>query len=274
VNTTSNPVGEAATDFSETPVFEGLARLGYVARGVIYGLIGILAIRIAQGFGGPKPNQQGAMRTIADQTFGHALLVVLAIGLAGYAIWRLLQAGVGHTPEAGHHSAAERLGALGSGLAYAGFALLAVGILSGSSSSSKTKPSKTTHDVFGWPGGRWLVAIAGLVFIGIACYQAYLGLSRRFLKYSKTEDMGPGVKKAFTAIGATGLVARGVAFLLIGIFLVKAAIDYKAKEAVGIDGALLRLTNHSYGTVALVVVAIGLIAFGLYSVADSRYRRI
>jgi hypothetical protein len=260
--------------FTETRTFELLARAGYVARGVIYLLIGALAIRLAQGIGGPRPSQQGALRTISHQPFGKTLLIVMAIGLGGYAIWRLLQALVGQTPEHGRHSFGDRVGAAGSGLAYLAFCVLAISELRGTAGSSSAKTKETTARVLEWPAGRELVGAAGLLFIGIAAYQAYLGLSRKFLKDSKTGEMGLRMRDAFTLIGLVGIVARAVAFLLIGIFVAKAAWDYKPSEAVGIDGALARLTQHAYGTTALIVVAVGLIVFGVYSILDSRFRKI
>ena len=269
-----NAAERNAEAFTETPLFEGLARAGYVARGVIYALIGVLALRLADGVAAPKPNQQGAMQQLVQQRYGHALLLATAIGLGGYAIWRLAQALVGHTPEYGRHSAMDRLGAVGSCAAYAAFCGLAISVLRGTGGNTSQQPKETTAGVLTWPAGRELVAAAGLLFIGIAAYQAYLGLSKKFLEYSKTGEMSHGMLKAFTAIGRTGLVARAVAFALIGIFVLKAAYDHSPKDAVGIDGALLRLTQHAYGTTALIVVAAGLIAFGAYSIADARYRKI
>jgi hypothetical protein len=270
----TNTASREATAFTDTPVFEGLARAGYAARGVIYALIGVLAFRLARGTGDARPNQQGAMNKIAHQPFGHALLIAVAIGLAGYAIWRLAQALVGHTPEYGRHSAMDRIGAAGSFVAYAAFAVLAVTILHGSAQNSSSKPSKTTAGVLHWPAGRELVGAVGLLFIGIAVFQAYLGLSRKFLEYSKTAEMGEATLRAFTWIGRIGLTARAIAFALIGLFTLKAARDYNPHDAVGLDGALARLTNHAYGTAALIVVALGLIVFGIYSFADARYRKI
>jgi Domain of Unknown Function (DUF1206) len=271
---TTDQVRASATSFTETSVFEGLARAGYAARGVVYALIGLLAIRLAQGLETKRPSQQGAMQEIADQPFGQTLLVLTAIGLAGYALWRLTQAVVGHTPEYGQHSAMDRAGAVGSGIAYAGLCVLAITVLRGTAGNSSAKTKQTTAGVLDWTGGRWLVGAVGLAFIGIALYQAYLGLSKKFLEYSKTGQMTPGVLKAFTALGVAGLVARAVAFALIGIFVFKAAYDYSPKDAVGIDGALARLTEQTHGTTALIVVAAGLIAFGAYSIADARYRKI
>jgi hypothetical protein len=128
--------------------------------------------------------------------------------------------------------------------------------------------------VLGWPGGQWIVAAAGVVFIGVALYQGYKGVSRKFLEEDKTGQMSPFVKRCFTRIGVVGHLARMVAFGLIGIFVLKAAIDFAPKKAVGLDGALEKLARQTYGTFLLAVVAAGLIAFGLYSIADARYRRI
>jgi hypothetical protein len=270
----ANTLPRTTRSFTETPLFEVLARAGYAARGVIYGLIGVLAFRLAEGLGGARPSQQGAMQRIAHQPFGHALLLLTAIGLGGYALWRFTQAFVGHTPEYGEHSALDRAGALGSGIAYAGFCVLAITVLRGSAGNSSAKPRQTTAGVLHWPAGREIVFAAGALFLGIALYQAYLGLSKKFLTYSKTGTMSEPVLRAFTLIGVVGLVARAVAFALIGVFVVKAARDYTPKDAVGIDGALARLLQHSYGTAALLVVACGLIAFGAYSIADARFRKI
>jgi hypothetical protein len=270
----SHSVSHDATSFTETKLFALLARSGYVARGAIYALIGLLAFRLAEGLGTARPSQQGAMDKIAHEPFGHALLLLTAIGLGGYALWRLTQALVGHTPEYGRHSAMDRIGALGSFVAYAAFCVLAITVLHGTASNSSSKPRTTTAGVLRWPAGRELVGAVGVLFLGIAVYQAYLGLSKRFLKYSKTSEMGSGTLRAFTTIGVLGLVARAVAFALIGLFTLKAARDYAPKDAVGIDGALTRLTHHTYGTGALIVVALGLIVFGVYSLADARYRKI
>ena len=269
----NSSASEHADTVTSTGIFEGLARAGYVARGVIYLLIGVLAIQLARGVGGENPDQEGALRLIAGQVFGRVLLVIVAVGLAGYAVWRATQALVGHSPEAGSHSTLDRVGAAGSAAAYAVFCAAAIAILSGSSGGG-SQPSAATADVLGWPAGRLVVSLAGVVFLVVGGYQAYLGVSRRFLKDSKTMYMTPETLRAFTGIGTVGLLARGVTFSLIGIFFLKAAIEYDPREAVGLDGALQRLTTHSYGTAALAVVASGLIAFGVYSIIDARFRKI
>jgi hypothetical protein len=266
----------AAHKSTNGPAFEALARTGFVARGVIYGIIGLLAIQVAVRAGGGQPaNQRGALETVQRQPFGHWLLIVVAIGLGGYALWRFVQAFFGHGPEGGGDpSTFGRIAAAASGCAYAAMCALAVSILLGASSQTSSNPHKSAAGVLGWPGGQWIVGIAGAAFIGVALYQGYKGVSRKFLDEDKTGEMGPITLRWITRIGVVGHLARMVAFGLIGIFVVKAAIDYAPRKAVGLDGALSKLAHQSYGTFLLVLVAAGLCAFGVYSIADARYRRI
>jgi uncharacterized protein DUF1206 len=128
--------------------------------------------------------------------------------------------------------------------------------------------------VLGWPAGQILVAIAGLVIIGVGLQQGYKGIKKKFLEHAKTEQMSEGVERAFTTLGLAGHLARMVVFALIGYFLLRAAIDYDPHKAVGLDGALKALSQASYGPLLLGVVAAGLIAFAAYSVADARYRKV
>ena len=259
--------------FVNSSAFEALARAGFVARGLVYAIIGVLALKLAFGHGGKLTNQQGALKTVAHQPFGTVLLVLVAIGLGGYSLWRVVRAAIGHGPE-GSDTGFERVAALASGLAYGALCALAVEIVVSGHSGTSGSPKKATAGVFGWPGGTWIVGIAGGVMIGVALYQGYRGISHRFLKDSKVEQMKPEVKKWITRLGTVGHLARMVVFGLVGIFLVKAAIDYNPKQAVGLDGALAKLTHYSYGPVLLGIVAAGLIAFAVYSLSDARYRRI
>ncbi len=259
-------------DLAGAKVLGWLARAGLLARGAVYLIIGVLALELALGIGGKAANQQDALKAIAEQSFGRVLLILLAIGLAGYALWRLARAAVGHGAEQ-RDSGLDRLAALASGVAYGILCVTAVQIVAGSTSSSGT-PKEATGGVLGWSGGTVLVTIAGVALIGVAVYQAYKGLGRKFLEDAKTGEMSPSVRKAYTALGVFGLVARAVIFALIGYGLIKAAIDYDPQEAIGLDGALRELADSSYGPVLLGVVAAGLAGFALYSMADARYRKI
>jgi hypothetical protein len=118
------------------------------------------------------------------------------------------------------------------------------------------------------------VGAIGAVFLIVAGDQAYLAISRRFLDDAKTGEISRPVRRAYMAVGVAGLGARAVAFGLIGTFFIKAAVEYDPHEAVGLDGALTRLTTHAYGPALLIVVACGLILFGVYSLADARLRKI
>jgi hypothetical protein len=265
-------VEQQGESVARAPQFEWLARAGLVARGVVYAVIGILALKLALGDGGKATNQQGALKTIADRPFGKTLLVLVAIGLAGYAIWRLVRAAIGHGPEQSDDTQ-DRIAGLASGIAYAILCVTAVKILIGGGTGSGT-PKEATGGVLDWTGGPLLVGMAGVVLIGVAGYQAYKGLKKKFLENSKTEQMSGKVQRVFTALGVFGHVARAVVFTLIGYGLIKAAIDYDPDKAVGLDGALLKLANASYGPWLLGIVAAGLIGFAAYSVADARYRRV
>jgi hypothetical protein len=260
-------------DVARSRQFEWLARAGIATRGVIYAIIGVLAIKLALGSGGETTNQQGALAEIAKQPFGKALLILMAIGLAGYAIWRLVRAAIGHGPEASDDTK-ERIDGLVSGIGYISLFITAVSILIGSGSGGSGGPDKATSGVLGWPGGQILVGIAGLIIIGVGLEQGYKGLTEKFLEKSKTERMSENAKRSFSALGIFGHLARMVVFALIGYFLVRAAIDYDPDKAIGLDGALAALRDASYGPILLGIVAAGLIGFAAYSIADARYRKV
>ncbi len=269
--TAARPGGEAAVNRDE---FAWPARAGLAARGLVYGVIGLLAIEVATGSGGKDTNQQGALQTIAQQTFGEVLLIAVAAGLAGYAAWRITVAVVGHGQRE-TYSAFERFSAAASGLVYAALCVTAVKILAGSSSgSNSTAPKSATAGVLGWTAGPELVGLAGVVLICVGIYQGYKGLTAKFLDEADTLRMGRGPEHLYTVAGVFGHVARAIVFLLVGYGLVRAAADYEPRKAIGLDGALNELARSSFGPVLLGFVAAGLIGFGLFSLADSRYHRI
>jgi hypothetical protein len=272
-----SPVYEARSAgdrFVDTKLFAALSRAGFVARGLVYAIVGVLAIDLATGHGGKITDQQGALKTVEHQPFGHFLLALLAVGLGGYALWRLFRGVLGRGPE-GADSGLERLGSLVSGLTYALMCAIAVGLLMGSSSSGSSGNTKqTASGVFSWPGGRWIVLAAGIVTLGVALYQFVRGIRKKFLDDDKTEQMGHATKTWITRAGMVGHIARAVVFALVGTFLVRAAIDYRANEAIGLDGALAKLYDRPFGPWLLGAVAAGLVAFGIFSITEARYRRI
>jgi hypothetical protein len=241
---------------------------------VVFGVIGVLAFEVALGSGGKATNQQGALATIARQPFGVVLLVIVAIGLAGYALWRLVSAAVGPR-DSSDDGVRERVPALASGIVYAALCFTALKILfDGHATSSASNPKHATAGVLGWPGGPALVTIAGLILIGVGLYQGYQGVARKFCDDARTDEMGTGVRRAYTTLGVFGFLARMVVFLLVGYGVIKAALDYDPRNAIGLDGALQKLAHSSDGPALLGIVAVGLIGFALYCIADARYRRL
>lgn len=241
---------------------------------MVYGVVGVLAFKVAIGAGGRTESQTGAFQTIAHQSFGEVLLIVLAIGLAGYAIWRLIE-GVTASPADGERTdeVRRRVSALASASAYAVLCYGAIEIIAGAQTSGGS-PKHATAGILGWPGGPVLVTIAGLVAIGVGLYQGYKGVARRFEDQSHTEQMAERTRQAFAALGVVGHVARAVIFILVGYGLIKAALDYSPKKAIGLDGALQKLAHASGGPLLLGMVALGFLAFALYSIADARYHKV
>jgi hypothetical protein len=272
VTTAQADARSAGNGFVNTRAFEILSRAGFVARALIYGIIGALAFGVAVGHGGKITDQQGLFRTIEQHPLGHVLLTLLAIGLGGYSLWRLFRAVLGHGPE-GADRGIDRLGALGSGIVYGVLCAVAVQILT-TSGASGGGAKQTASDVFSWPAGRWLVGLAGVVLGVVAIYQFVRGALRKFLDDSKTEQMSPTFERWFTVFGTIGHIARAIVFALVAVFLVKAAVDVDANEAIGLDGALAKLYNGTGGPFLLGVVAFGLVVFGGFSLVEARYRRV
>ena len=253
-----------------------LARTGLVAKGVSYGLVGVLAVALALGAGGQATSRQGALEKLATHGFGKVVLALLAFGFAAYAIWRFVQAAAER--ESGEPAKAwgKRAGYVGRGLIYAGLTASAVKLLfgSGGGQSQTGKAHKTTAMVLSWPAGTWLVGLAGAVIVGVGLWNLYRGIARKFEDRWRTGEMDEQARKWGSRAGLAGHAARGVVFSLIGIFLVRAAIDYNPKEAVGLDGALRKLAAADYGPYLLGLTAAGLVAYGLYCFVDARYRDV
>jgi hypothetical protein len=260
-------------DVVQSTAFETFARAGFVARGFVYALIGALAVSLAVGLGGKATNQQGALETVARKPLGHALLSAVAAGLAGYSLWRLVRAVLGRGPEAGKDSLVDRVAALGSGVFYG---LLAYGtveiLLAGHAAAGNMR--RNTAGIFGWPAGRWLILVAGLVMLVVGAYQGYRAVTAEFLDDAKTGEMGVRTQRAFSTVAVIGHLARMVVFGLVGLFLAVAAIQYDPNKAVGLGGVLARLLREPGGNALMGLVAAGLVAFGIYSAADARYHRL
>lgn len=261
-------------ELAQSPWVERLGRLGLVAKGVLYGIVGVLALAIPLGIGGKTTDREGALRTVASVPLGEVLLFALATGFAGYAIWRFAQAFLDRDDEGnGLKAVAKRVGYLGRGLLYAGSAFIALAIVGGLGSGGSNEREETAM-VLDWPLGRWLVGAIGAAFLVAGAYNLYRSLTGKFRKHLREEEMC-GTERGWTVlVGVVGHAARAVVFGLIGLFLTRAAWQYDPREAIGVDGALRKVAAQPYGGALLAAVALGLIAYGLYCLVQARYREV
>jgi hypothetical protein len=249
------------------------ARLGFLAKGLVYALIGLLAVQVAFG-GSGRTDQKGALQTIADKPGGSIVLWLMVVGFAAYAVWRLSEAVWGRRDETDEKKrTAKRIGSAINGLVYLFFGVLAFKTVTGSSSSSSSS-SDVTAKVLEWPGGQALVFIAGLVVMGIAVGLTARGLKTDFEKHLNTGQMSRTTFTAVRRLGQVGYVCRGAVFALIGVLVCKAAMDHQPGKAQGFDVALKSLAGAPGGQVMLVVAGLGLVCFGAYCWAEARYRRL
>jgi hypothetical protein len=267
---------DALEDAAESSWLERLARAGLVARGLLYVVVGILAVQVAAGHGEARADKQGALQTVVRQPFGRLLVLLLAVGFAGYAAWRFVEAAVGPPGEDDPRKAkVKRVGCAARGVLYTFLFASAVKLFIWSKDATDQRPEADwTARVLDWPAGIWLVQAAGLVAIGAGVYVGWRGLSGKFRKGLKSVEMGRAERVWIRGVGTVGMVARMLVTVLIGVFLITAARQHDPAQAVGIDGALRRLAERSYGPALLVLVACGLAAYGLYSFAEARYRRV
>lgn len=269
-----NQAKQVAQDAAANPWVERLARLGFAAKGIVYALVGLLAAQAAFGSGGQKTDTQGALQTIVTQPFGRILLSFVALGLLGYALWRFVEAAA--DPEQKGSDAKgilQRCSYAGNGLIYAGLALTAVRIVLGSRDSSNASQDWTAR-LLAQPFGQWLVGTAGALVIGLGFYQFYAAYKATFRQQLKLAEMSKAEQGWTVRIGRLGLAARGVVFGVIGFFLIQAARQSNPNQARGLGGALTSLEQQPYGSWLLGIVAIGLIAYGIYYLIQARYRQI
>jgi hypothetical protein len=260
-----------------SPLIEKLARIGYATKGAVYIIVGVLATLAAFHAGGRATDSQGAFKEILARPLGDVLLGVVAVGLAGYSIWRFTQGIIDAEGKGGDlKGLAIRVGYCFSGLVHGGLAVsaarLALGLGGGGDGNEDER--ELTAIGMSLPFGPLLVGLVGGGLILFALYQIYKGFSLKFRKRLEVGAMD-GLENEWTKrSGQIGLTARGVVFSLTGIFLIKAAMDYNPNEAGGISDALRALEATPLGPWLLAVVAIGLAAYGGYMLIEAKYHRI
>jgi hypothetical protein len=262
---------------SASPWIEGLGRFGYAAKGIVYLIVGGLALQAALGQGGQVTDQKGALTTIAEYPFGKIVLASLFVGLLGYAIWRAVQ-GIFDTENHGSEPKGLALRALEGGVAiiYVGLAISALRIAMGASGGSSS-----TQQTQGWtawlmdhPFGVWLVGLVGAAVVVNGIAQFLRAFSDKLTEKLHRDEMSATQIEWVTRIGRAGYAARGVAFVVIGGLLIGAAMHHNPQEAQGLDGALATLAQQPFGPYLLILVTAGLAAYGLFALVEARYRRM
>ncbi len=265
----------AGRQAANSPAMKWLARAGFLARGIMYAVIGWIALQIAFGKSGQQADKNGALHTLSSTPFGAAALWLLVVGFFGMALWRLSEAVYG-APGAGGREAKARLGALARAVLYAvtGYGVLKYAIGMGAPQPSNQQSVDLTAALLRQPGGQALVVVAGLVLIGAGLAQAYQYWRMRFRKDMRLSQARARTRRIVEWLGRAGGVARGIVFVTAGAFLVMAAVRYQPRQAKGIDSSLRALAATPAGPWVLVLVAIGLIMFGAFSCCEARWRRV
>jgi hypothetical protein len=256
---------------SNSPAAHFLARAGLTARGVIYILVGWVAVLVALGHSSREADQQGALQLLAGKPYGLVSLWLLAIGFAAYALWRLSEAAFGVSGEPG---TGPRLKSLARAVIYAGLSYLAFTVIAGKAGSQSGKQQDFTANAMHHPAGRLLVGVVGLIVVICGIVLVVEGLHKKFMKHLETSRMRPQTRRAVRLLGMTGTIARGVVFGLAGVGVIAAAVTHKASESGGIDKALLTLRNQPFGEFLMLLAALGLLIFGIYGLCEARWRRV
>ena len=256
------------------PWVSRLARLGYVAKGVIYVVIGFLALREALGAGGKTTDPSGAMASIGSQPLGGAMLALLAAGLACYALWKLVQGVLDADGKgSGPHGILRRVGFVGSAAIHGAFAFTAAQSIFGAEDSAEDAAAASAM-AYGPPFGRILVALVGLGVVGVGLYQLYAAYKAKFREDLRLDAMSDRERLWVTSAGRVGTAARALAIGLAGAFVLLAAYQSDPRETRGLGAALETIQHQPLGPYMLGAIALGFLVYGAFMFAIARYRRI
>ena len=255
-----------ARDVHSSDAVDALARLGLASRGLVWLVVGLLALSVARG-DRARADQQGALRAIADQPLGEVLLVVLVVGFVGYAVWQALNAAVGREDT-------RKRGESGlKALLYGALAASVVRFLVAEQESRADPTSSLTARLIEQPGGRWLVALAGVAVVLLGGYLVSRALKGSHFKKIECWRVPDGQSRWALRLGTVGLVGRGLVLALVGVFLLTAGVQADPREARGLDAALHELAQQPHGRVLLAVAAAGLLAYAAWSFVEAAFHR-
>ncbi|MDP9101968.1 MAG: DUF1206 domain-containing protein [Actinomycetota bacterium] len=247
------------------------ARAGLTARGLVYLLVGLLAVLVARG-GEAHLDQRGALAQVLNKPLGPWVVGGMAGGFAAYAVWRLSEAAFGVTGQG--RKKGPRLQSLVRGLVYGFLSYSAVKLLQGSREAQGNQQRDYAASVMAHSGGRWLVGLVGAIVVAVGLFMVYEGATAKFMRYFPAGGMAPAVRKVLRVLGAVGSIARGLVFGLAGALVLAAAWTYDPNKARGLDGALKTLRDGPHGQGLLLAAATGLVAFGVYGLGEAAFRRV
>lgn len=278
VNKNAHRAEYTAQNAATGPWMTGLARFGYAIKGIVYLIIGGLALKLAIGHGGAATDQRGALQTIYEQPFGKFLLIIVGVGLVGFALWSFIQA-IFDTEGKGTKAKGmlARVGYAAVGLAYALLAFGAFQLALGTGNvgqHSSTTTQDWTARLLKLPFGQAIVVIVGLIVLGVAFYLFNKAYSAKFQNRLALTGRPARLRRWVVDLGRLGYAALGVVFTIMGIFLVVAALQHDPSQAKGLDTALQELLHQPFGPLLLGIVALGLFCYGIYSLIEARYRRV
>ena len=267
--------GDKAEQVGDSKALEVLARVGLVAYGVVHFLIGWLALQIAWGLSGRESaDTSGAMKTLADQPFGQVLLWLVAVGLAALALWQASAVTWGYRNLEGAERVRKQITSGAKAVVFAALGYSAGAAALGAGSSSAQSQQQATSGVLGWPGGRVIVIVAGLVIIGVGVAAIVKGVRKSFAEEIDTSPLSPTLRTAVARLGQVGYIAKGLALGVVGGLLSYATLTFDPRKVQGLDGAMHTILAQPFGRFLLTAVALGFAAFGLFAILQSRYRRM
>ncbi|MEO7061698.1 MAG: DUF1206 domain-containing protein [Lapillicoccus sp.] len=256
-------VDRVARRAGDHPALENAARLGYAVSGLLHLLIGWLGFQLALGQHGGSADQSGALQSLASTSVGRATLWVAVVGFLGLGLWQLTELAV-------RSEASDRVKAGAKAVLYLGLSATSLAWARGSGTTTSSSQSvDVTATLMKQPFGRILVAVVGVVVIGVGGYHVVKGWRRRFL-----DDLTGHPGQVAEAAGRVGYIAKGVALAVVGVLFIVAALRNTAKGATGLDGALRTLLDLPYGKVLVILVSLGFAAYGIYSLARARYAKV
>ena len=257
------------------PWIERLARVGYASKALLYTVVGVLALQSALGNGGATTGSRGALATLVRQEYGALILVVIAVGLFGYAAWRVIEAIL--DPErrgTGPKGLTLRASFAARGILHAALGVQAVRLATGTARSRGQAVEVWTGRLLDAPLGRWLVIGAGVAVAGYGIYQLYRAWAAKLSRQLDLAALSRGAGSWLVKVCRFGIGARGVVFGICGWYLVRAGIAHDATAAADTGEALGAIERQPFGEWLLAIVAVGLIAYGAYEVVQARYRVI